>query len=164
MSKAFTSEESPDTAIAGRPAVRAEGGALRPITSAGHARLSEELRVLVEVERARARLAQDPEAPARLAQIEHRILFLLTTLESVRVVEAVVDGRVRFGCEVQLEWEDGRQQTLRIVGPDEADLARGEISVDAPLARALLGRAPGDEVEVRLPRGLERAELSAIRA
>ena len=55
------------------------------------------------------------------------------------------DGSVRFGSTVSIEREDGRAQTWRIVGEDEADPAQGRISYVSPLAQALLGRAVGDE-------------------
>ena len=57
-------------------------------------------------------------------------------------------GAVQFGRAVEIEREDGRRQTFRIVGEDEADPARGSISYVAPLARALLGKAVGDVVVV----------------
>ncbi|CAN7454555.1 transcription elongation factor GreA [Phenylobacterium sp. LjRoot219] len=57
-------------------------------------------------------------------------------------------GTVQFGRTVEVEREDGRRQSFRIVGEDEADPARGSISYVAPLARALLGKAVGDVVEV----------------
>ena len=53
-------------------------------------------------------------------------------------------GKVQFGCRVTLDREDGRRQTFRIVGEDEADAARGSISYVSPLARALLGREVGE--------------------
>lgn len=163
MSKAFTSEESPDLSIPGRAAERAAPGELRPITPRGHAALLGELRRLTEEVRPARRRSADPDAPAQLAALEHRVSFLLTTLESVRVVEPPADdGAVRFGSAVRLCWEDGREQTLRLVGPDEADVASGALSVEAPLARALLGREVGDEVEVRRPRGVETATILAI--
>ena len=55
---------------------------------------------------------------------------------------------VQFGRTVEIERDDGRRQTFRIVGEDEADPAAGRISYAAPLARALLGKAVGDVVEV----------------
>ena len=53
-------------------------------------------------------------------------------------------GRVQFGGTVEIEREDGRRQTFRIVGEDEADPAKGSVSYVSPLARALLGKTPGD--------------------
>lgn len=67
---------------------------------------------------------------------------------SAQLVETVPDGRVRFGGAVTIEREDGRTQTWRIVGEDEADPAAGTVSHVSPLARALLGKRAGDEAVV----------------
>lgn len=67
---------------------------------------------------------------------------------SAQLVETVPDGRVRFGGSVTLEREDGRTQTWRIVGEDEADPAAGSVSHVSPLARALIGKRAGDEAVV----------------
>ncbi len=67
---------------------------------------------------------------------------------SAQLVETVPDGRVRFGGGVTIEREDGRTQTWRIVGEDEADPAAGTVSHVSPLARALLGKRAGDEAVV----------------
>jgi transcription elongation GreA/GreB family factor len=70
------------------------------------------------------------------------------------------DGRVRFGSTVELEWEEGKKQTVRLVGPDET--GGTGISVESPLARALLEQKEGDEVEVTRPRGVEVATLVRV--
>ena len=67
---------------------------------------------------------------------------------------------VRFGCKVTIERDDGRRQTFRIVGEDEADPAEGTLSYVAPLARALIGKEVGDVVRV----GQSEAEIVAIEA
>ncbi|MBA4803404.1 MAG: transcription elongation factor GreA [Brevundimonas sp.] len=67
---------------------------------------------------------------------------------SAQLVETAPDGRVRFGGSVAIERDDGRRQTWRIVGEDEADPAAGSVSHVSPLARALLGKRPGDEAVV----------------
>jgi len=67
---------------------------------------------------------------------------------SAQLVETHADGTVRFGGSVTLEREDGRTQTWRIVGEDEADPAHGSVSHVSPLARAVMGRRAGDEVMV----------------
>jgi len=70
------------------------------------------------------------------------------------VTEAPTDpGRVFFGAWVTIEDEDGSSRLYRIVGADESDLERGYISIDSPVARALLGKRAGDEVTVRVPKG-----------
>jgi len=68
-------------------------------------------------------------------------------------------GKVQFGGTVDIEREDGRRQTFRIVGEDEADPAKGSVSYVSPLARALLGKAEGDVATIN---GAE-IEIVAIR-
>lgn len=68
------------------------------------------------------------------------------------------DGRVHFGSTVSIVREDGRRQTFRVVGEDEADPARGSISYVAPLAQALLGKSVGDTVRA----GAQDAEISEV--
>ncbi|GGY32814.1 transcription elongation factor GreB [Bacterioplanes sanyensis] len=91
----------------------------------------------------------------RLRQIDSRLRFLRKRLEQVTVVERRPDNpqKVYFGAWIVLEDEDGALHRYRIVGEDEIDLPRGYISVDAPLARGLLGKSVGDDVSVRLPKG-----------
>jgi transcription elongation GreA/GreB family factor len=64
------------------------------------------------------------------------------------VVEVEPDGRVRFGGSVTVERDDGRTQTWRILGEDEADPATGSVSHVSPLAVALIGKRVGDEALV----------------
>lgn len=67
---------------------------------------------------------------------------------SAQLLETTPDGRVRFGGAVTIEREDGRTQTWRIVGEDEADPAKGSVSHVSPLARALMGKREGDGATV----------------
>ena len=67
---------------------------------------------------------------------------------SAQLVETPADGRVRFGGSVVIEREDGRRQTWRITGEDEADPAAGSVSHVSPLAVALIGKRVGDEAVV----------------
>jgi transcription elongation factor GreB len=62
-------------------------------------------------------------------------------------------SRVFFGAWVRLESEDGSRAEYRIVGPDESDSDKGYISMDAPMARALMKKTEGDEVAVKRPKG-----------
>ncbi len=91
----------------------------------------------------------------RLREIDRRLRFLGKRIESLTVVRAdpSQQGRVFFGAWITLEDEAGAEQRYRIVGPDEFDVARGLISVESPMARALLGKQEGDEVTVRRPKG-----------
>lgn len=161
MSKAFTSEETIDTSVPGRLPTRAAPGEERPITPAGHRALMEERRRLLDEELPAARAA-GLEGEAQVRHAEHRVAVLEATLASVRVVEPARDGRVRFGSRVTLEWENGRRQSLEVVGPDEADPREGRISFDSPLARSLLGREPGDTAEVHRPLGTEEVEIVSV--
>jgi transcription elongation factor GreB len=91
----------------------------------------------------------------RLREIDRRVRFLAKRLEELTIVaEQPSDGsRVFFGAWVTLEDEDGSEVTYRIVGPDETDVDKGWISMEAPVAKALMGRRDGDEVTVRRPKG-----------
>ena len=73
-------------------------------------------------------------------------------------------GKVVFGSTVEIAPVDGGPEvSYQIVGNDEADIRRGLISINSPIARALIGRAPGDEVEVVTPGGARRFEVLAVR-
>jgi transcription elongation factor GreB len=99
----------------------------------------------------------------QLAEIDRRVRYLSRRLDEVKVVHSAPHdrGKVFFGAYVSLaSGEDDVR--YRIVGADEIDAARGFISIDSPLARALLGRAPGDTVEVELPDGPRRYDLVAV--
>lgn len=90
-----------------------------------------------------------------LAGIDRRIRYLQKRLPELKVVATTPSdpGRVFFGAWVTLEDDAGRQVTYRIVGPDEFDSSRGWISMDAPMARALMKKALDDEVRVQTPNG-----------
>ena len=91
----------------------------------------------------------------RLREIDRRVRFLGKRLEEVVIVdEAPKDpGRVFFGAWVTIEDEEGEVAEWRIVGADESDVKTRAISVDSPVARALMGKRIGDEVTVRVPKG-----------
>ena len=82
-----------------------------------------------------------------LAGIDRRIRYLQKRLPDLTVVDSHPEpDRVFFGAWVELERDDGRVLSVRIVGADEIDPSAGHISVDAPMARALLGKSPDDEL------------------
>lgn len=91
----------------------------------------------------------------RLREIDRRVRFLRKRLEICKVIERppANEDRVYFGAWIELEDDDGELYRYRIVGEDEIDLPNNYISVDAPLARGLLGKSLDDEVEVALPKG-----------
>ncbi len=91
----------------------------------------------------------------QLREIDARIHHLKNRLEHIVVVEAPPrdESRVFFGAWVRLEDEKGAIVEYRIVGPDEFDHAKGLISMDSPVARALMKKTEGDEVVVKRPKG-----------
>ena len=100
----------------------------------------------------------------RLREIDRRVRYLQKRIPDLTVVaQAPSDPtRIYFGAWVTLEDDDCREHNYRIVGPDEFDPARGWISIDAPLARALLKKTVDDEVAVMLPGGRARYWVTAV--
>jgi len=100
----------------------------------------------------------------QLAQMDRRIRYLSRRLDEVQVVRANPPDRSRvfFGARLVLEDDDGSLHRYRIVGADETDAARGWISVDSPVARALLGKRVEVEVTVSLPEGRVLLSIRAI--
>lgn len=90
-----------------------------------------------------------------LREIDRRVRYLRKRLEDMRVVEysPEQEGRVFFGAWVEIENEDGDTKRFRIVGYDEIYGRNDYISVDSPMARALLRKEVGDEVVVQVPDG-----------
>jgi len=99
-----------------------------------------------------------------LREIDSRVRFLRKRLEALKVVDQPPANleKVYFSAEVSLEDEDGEVMTLRIVGPDEIDPKQRHISIDSPMARALLGKELDDEVVVRSPAGERSYWITAI--
>jgi transcription elongation factor GreB len=101
----------------------------------------------------------------QLREIDRRVRFLRKRLEGIVVVDRPPDDatRIFFGAWVQLVDDEGAEREVRIVGPDEIDPARGYISMDSPLARALMGRRPDDEVRIDTPTGARIWTVIGIR-
>jgi len=152
-----------------------------PMTVAGAERLKAELHRLKTTERpaviqaiAEARAQGDlsenadyDAAKERQGFIEGRIAEVESKLANAQVIdpsEVDADGRVVFGATVDIEdAESGERSTYQIVGDDEADIKGGKISVNSPIARALIGKTEGDSVEVQAPGGVRRYEILAVR-
>ncbi|MBP6513931.1 MAG: transcription elongation factor GreB [Steroidobacteraceae bacterium] len=100
----------------------------------------------------------------RLREIDSRVRFLRKRLEGMVVVDRPPSdtSRVFFGAWVEVEDDTGALRRHRIVGPDEFDLREGYISMDSPLARALLKRRVDDEFTVELPAGARTFVVLAI--
>lgn len=90
-----------------------------------------------------------------LREIDRRVRYLRKCIELLKVVDYAVqqEGKVFFGAWVEVENEEGELHRFRIVGPDEIFLRKDYISIDAPMARALLKKAEDDEAEVVTPAG-----------
>jgi transcription elongation factor GreB len=100
-----------------------------------------------------------------LREIDRRIGYLQKRLPSLKVIDqAPADpDRIFFGAVVELEDDHGNTIVYRIVGPDETDAERGRISVDSPMARALLKKTFDDEVSVNTDAGSRRYRINDIR-
>lgn len=160
MSKAFTSEETPEAAAVVRAVPRLAPGEVRYVTPEGHAALRAELARLIEArDRAAGAGAVDAGGLRQRAALVEATLATLTILSP----DPSPAGHAAFGSWVTVEDEAGVRTTWRIVGPDEADAARGLVSANAPVARALLGREAGDEVEVLRPGGPLALTVVAVR-
>ncbi len=91
----------------------------------------------------------------RLREIDARVRYLTKRLEAITVVRTPPQqqDKIVFGAGVSIEDDDGQQQYFIIVGPDEFDLKQGKLSMDSPMARAMLGKRIDDEFTVHLPDG-----------
>src|SRR5690606_35800120 len=100
-----------------------------------------------------------------LREIDSRVRFLSKRIDELEVVEQLPADREKifFGAWVTVEDEDGAAQTYRIVGPDEFDLAANKLSMDAPLARALLGKRQGDDIVFQSPGGERELYIAGVR-
>ena len=101
----------------------------------------------------------------QLREIDRRVRFLRKRLEGLVVVSRPPDDRDRvfFGAWVTVEDERGAESEFRIVGPDELDPARRYVSMDSPLARALMGRRTDDEVTIEVPGGRKTYVVVGVR-
>ena len=152
-----------------------------PLTTTGAELLRQELQRLKTVDRpnaitaiAEARthgdLSENAEydaAKERQSFIEGRIKEIEAKLANAQVIDPKVvdaDGRCVFGATVELEESKGGESvTYQIVGEDEADIKKGKVSVGSPIARALIGKYAGDEVEVQTPGGVRKFEILEVR-
>ena len=144
MSRAFTREENAENAVAdiGERPVSSHRNL---VTQAGLAMIE------AEIAEARAELqSADSQADKlRAASVMRDLRYWLARHESAELSVPEPDSDVvRFGMSVELEGEDGKAVTWRIVGEDEADPAKGSISHVSPMARALFGKSVGDAVTV----------------
>jgi transcription elongation factor GreA len=150
-----------------------------PMTAGGYSRLEEELKRLkaedrpaviraIAEARAHGDLSENAEyhaAKERQGFIESRLIELEDKLRRAQVIDPTTlkGDKVMFGATVKVVDADTDQETCyQIVGPDEADIKNGRLSISAPLARALIGKGEGDTIEVSTPGGGKSYEVVSV--
>jgi transcription elongation factor GreA len=119
--------------------------------------------------RAHGDLSENAEYDAARNQqgfIEGRISEIEAKLGNAQIIDPKLldaDGRCVFGATVDLQEKGGKKITYQIVGEDEADIKAGRISISSPIARALIGKEAGDEVDVVTPGGVKKYEILDVR-
>lgn len=100
----------------------------------------------------------------RLREIDRRVRYLSKRLDEVTVVSQAPDdtSRIFFGAWVTVDDESGEQRRYRLVGPDEIDPGRGYISIDSPMAKALLGKSTDTDISIETPTGIKEYYVVAI--
>ena len=179
MSKAFTreSEHEDDEEGAGLPAL--PSGTRNYITPAGYARLRAELLELIDNERPkvvevvhwaasngdRSENGDYLYGKKWLREIDRRIRFLTKRLEIAEVADPSLhhgNEQVFFGATVTYAEADGTERTVTILGIDEADALRGQVSWISPIARTLLKSRVGDELKLHTPSGVVEIEVLEV--
>ena len=147
MSVAFTREEDLEATAADLPdrPVSPHPNLVTPSGLAAIEAALAEARAAYTAAQAKGDIEADRTAMARATR---DLRYWTARRASAQLVETTPDGRVRFGGSVTIEREDGRTQTWRITGEDEADPTAGSVSHVSPLARALIGKRVGDEAVV----------------
>lgn len=152
-----------------------------PITRQGYDKLRSELQRLqkeerpsnikaIEEARGHGDISENAEfeaAKEKQAIIEGKIQDLTDKVANSQIVDLPedVDGKAIFGCKVMVEdLETGEISSYRLVGPYEADVQAGTISVTSPLGKALIGKEEGDEIKVQTPKGVRSLEIREILA
>jgi len=150
-----------------------------PITKEGYAALKKELKRLktterpetiksIEIARAHGDLSENAEyhaAKERQSFLEGRIGELSYKIGNAKIIDPLTVPKdfVRFASRVRVENMDSEEKVeYMIVGPDEADIKQGKISVSSPLGSALLGKKPGDEAVLQAPGGKRVYEILEI--
>lgn len=179
MSKAFVNEDNNAEDDLESPQDSPIPGNKNYITPAGLARMRNEMKQLLDVERPevvrvvswaasngdRSENGDYIYGKRRLREIDRRIRFLTKRLEIAVPVDPKTQTekeKVLFGATVTVENEDGRKRTVSIVGVDESDAGRGRVSWVSPIGRALLQAKLGDVVTLRTPKGDEDLEIVKI--
>ena len=180
MSKAFTKEsDSSDDDELAEPELALPTGSKNYITPQGYVRLRDELLELMDVDRPKVVEAVHWAAKngdrsengdylygkKRLREIDRRIRFLTRRLEIAEITDPSVHhggDQVFFGATVRYVDDSGEERSVTIMGIDEADSAKAEVSWISPVARALLKAREGDVVRLMTPGGVHEIEVLSI--
>lgn len=164
MSKAFTREDDNTPEAPVLPSrTPLPPGVKNYLTRFGATRFQEELATL-QAERTELLSVADSSEQTALARVEFRIRQLQEILDSAEVVDSSPPerDRVLFGATVAVRDQVGEESTYRIVGVDEVDLDRDWISWQSPLAKALLNKRVGEEVQFKSPAGDRKLKILAV--
>ncbi len=181
MNKAFVKDDDiwEDLEIELDPRADIPAGSRNYMTPPGARKLREELNDLVHRQRIQlletinelgrsgldAGDANFREVRKSLQRLEKRVAFLSVRLELTEIINPLDQNsdHIRFGATVTVQPFSGPEKTYRIVGIDEADIARGNISWTSPLARSLLDGKTGDVIKVGTPAGEQEMEIIEVR-
>jgi transcription elongation factor GreB len=184
VNKAFVKEtdgleDAPDDEVEAESSAYPKG-TKNYITPSGHARLKDELTQLLDVERPevvrtvawaasngdRSENADYIYGKRRLREIDRRIRFLIKRLDIAEVVDSSKQentDQVFFGATVTVADQDGVEHRYRIVGMDEVEPAKGDVSWISPVAKALLKARLGDTVSIQTPGGVRELEIVDVK-
>ncbi len=151
----------------------------KPLTREGHAKLVDEHKKLLLVDRPkvvdgitiaaaegdRSENAEYIYGKKRLREIDRRLRYLTTLIKDAQLIDPkqIRSESVCFGASVQVEDEDGIEKTWTIVGEGETGFWANSVSWKSPVAKALFGKKVGDEVEVDRPAGVMSLIIRGIR-
>jgi transcription elongation factor GreB len=170
MSKAFTKEDDAGDVLVPRLVSPLPAGARNHLTAGGARRLRDELTQLADTERPEllSRVGEPgmrgADAKERLQHLEQRVAYLQQSLQSAEVAVPPPPPHdvVRFGATVTVRDQRGEKTAYRIVGVDETDFDRNEVSWLSPIARALSGARLGQKVPFKFPSGTAQLEIIDI--
>jgi len=162
MSRGFVKEEDQEEAPIIPPRAALPNGVTNYVTPKGYQDLLDELKAL---EQERVELDASNETEKRIASgvIDGKIVLLKERISSARIIQPSQQKQdeIRFGAKVKLKM-NGKLQQFQIVGVDEADIKQQKIAFVAPLAKAITGKANGDQINFRLGQESRKIEILSI--
>ncbi len=166
MSKAFTREDdASEDPVLPPLASLLPPGVKNYLTAGGAERLRGELvRLTDDRSVLLGRAVNDPEVKREVAQLDQRIRYLQQSLAGAAIVDPPGDkpGKVQFGSIVTVRDKSGEESVYKIVGVDEADYSRNEVSWLSPIAKALMNAKVGEKVPFKRPKGATELEILKI--